>query len=161
MTLSAETVPAVRNGLVNSMASGFLGRCPHCGKGGMFGRYLKVRPDCEECGLEMHHHQADDLPPYVVIFIVGHIVGYGLLKTETEYDLPLWFQLGFWPIVTLVMAVALLQPVKGAVVGLQYALGMHGFSKLPNPVAATSIGPEEVPRGSIDGHPPEPAPGHA
>jgi uncharacterized protein (DUF983 family) len=26
-----------------------------------------------------------------------------------------------------VMTIALLQPVKGAIVGLQWALGMHGF----------------------------------
>ena len=71
-----ETDAAVRHGLVKSMATGFLGRCPHCGKGKIFGRFLKVRPDCESCGLEMHHHRADDLPPYIVIFIVGHIVGY-------------------------------------------------------------------------------------
>lgn len=148
-----ETDAAVRNGLVKSMATGFLGRCPHCGKGKIFGRFLKVRPDCESCGLEMHHHRADDLPPYIVIFIVGHIVGYALLKMETEYDVPLWFQLSFWPVVTLVMAMALLQPVKGAVVGLQYALGMHGFAKLPTPRAEAATRLEDLQRGPDGGHP--------
>ncbi|WP_082494652.1 MULTISPECIES: DUF983 domain-containing protein [unclassified Methylobacterium] len=129
------------------MATGFLGRCPHCGEGKIFGRFLKVRPECEACGLEMHHHRADDLPPYIVIFIVGHIVGYALLKMETEYDVPLWFQLSFWPIVTLIMAMALLQPVKGAVVGLQYALGMHGFATLPLPRAEAAVRPEDLQHG--------------
>ena len=35
------------------------------------------------CGTEFHHHRADDLPPYIVMFIVGHVVGYGILVTET------------------------------------------------------------------------------
>lgn len=148
-----ETDPAVRNGLVRSMATGFLGRCPHCGKGKIFGRFLKVRPDCESCGLEMHHHRADDLPPYIVIFIVGHIVGYALLKTETEYDVPLWLSLSVWPIVTLVMAIVLLQPVKGAVVGLQYALGLNGFATLPTTRADVSTRIEDLQRGPDSGHP--------
>ena len=76
---------------------------------------------------EFHHHRADDLPPYLVIFIVGHLVGYGILTAETRFEVPLWLHLAVWPALTLVLCLALLQPVKGAVVGLQYALGMHGF----------------------------------
>jgi uncharacterized protein (DUF983 family) len=33
--------------------------------------------------------------------------------------------------ITLVMTIGLLQPTKGAVVGLQWALRMHGFSGKP------------------------------
>ena len=39
----------------------------------------------------------------------------------------MWLHLAVWPALTLAACLALLQPVKGAVVGLQYALGMHGF----------------------------------
>ncbi|GJE26214.1 DUF983 domain-containing protein [Methylobacterium organophilum] len=129
-TPPTEIVPA-RPPVPRSMLRGFLNRCPECGKGHMFGRFLKVRPSCECCGLEMQGHRADDLPPYLVIFIVGHIVGYLALKVEMNYDVPLWASMLLWPLLALVMALALLQPVKGAVVGLQYALGMHGFGKLP------------------------------
>ncbi len=149
MTARVETLPAERTGLVTSMTRGFLGRCPHCGEGRMFGRFLKVRPVCDACGLALHSHRADDLPPYVVIFIVGHIVGYFILELETNYDVPLWFQLSFWPVVTLGSALALLQPVKGAVVGLQYALGMGGFATLPVRSVAVSP-PEEPQRGQSD-----------
>ena len=59
-------------------------------------------------------------PPYIVIFLVGHVVGYGILLTECEYDVPLWLS----PDAVAgarrsSCRVALLQPVKGAVVGLQ------------------------------------------
>ncbi len=152
MIATVEISQGERTPLVRSMARGFLGRCPHCGTGKIFGRFLKVRPDCENCGLELAHHRADDLPPYIVIFIIGHIVGYFLLETEMNYDVPLWFQLTFWPIVTLIGSLALLQPVKGAVVGLQYALGMHGFAKLPVSPGTVSAQREDRQHGPGDGH---------
>lgn len=110
-----------------AMKRGFRGRCPACGKGRLFGRFLKVADRCEVCGTEFHHHRADDLPPYLVIFIVGHLVGYGIFMSETRFEMPLWAHLAIWPLLTCVLSLLLLQPVKGAVVGLQFALGMHGF----------------------------------
>jgi len=116
---AAHWLVAIRRGL--------LGRCPACGEGPVFGRWLKVAETCTACSTELHHHRADDLPPYIVIVIVGHIVGYGILATEMGYEVPLWLQAGVWPLITVGLSVLLMQPVKGAVVGLQYALGMHGF----------------------------------
>lgn len=121
----------------------------------MFGRFLKVRPSCDMCGLEMGEHRADDLPPYLVIVLVGHIVGYLLLKIEMGYDVPLWISVTVWPLLALVMALALLQPVKGAVVGLQYAFGMHGFDKIP-PIRPDATD-AEAPHGPTDRA--RPAPG--
>jgi len=116
-----------RTPVMTAMRRGFMGRCPACGKGRLFGRFLKVADNCESCGTEFHHHRADDFPPYIVMFIVGHLVGYGILMTETKMEVPMWFHLAVWPALTLILCLVLLQPVKGAVVGLQYALGMHGF----------------------------------
>jgi uncharacterized protein (DUF983 family) len=112
---------------LTAMKRGFLCRCPACDKGPLFRAFLKVVDHCEACGTEFHHHRADDLPPYLVIFIVGHLIGYGILVTETRLEMPMWLHLAIWPALTLILCLVLLQPVKGAVVGLQYALGMHGF----------------------------------
>jgi uncharacterized protein (DUF983 family) len=129
MSLTIETASPTTGDVkaIPAMKRGFLGRCPACAKGRLFGRFLKVVDHCEACGTEFHHHRADDLPPYIVIFIVGHLVGYGILMTETKLEMPMWVHLATWPALTLFLCLALLQPVKGAVVGLQYALGMHGF----------------------------------
>jgi uncharacterized protein (DUF983 family) len=130
MSLTIETASSANSDEVKAipaMKRGFLGHCPACDKGRLFRRFLKVVDHCEACGTEFHHHRADDLPPYVVIFIVGHLIGYGILMTETKLEMPLWIHLAIWPALTLILCLALLQPVKGAVVGLQYALGMHGF----------------------------------
>jgi uncharacterized protein (DUF983 family) len=130
MSLTIKTATAADTNevkVVPAMARGFLGHCPACNKGRLFGRFLKVVDHCEACGTEFHHHRADDLPPYLVIFIVGHLIGYGILMAETRFETPMWVHLALWPTLTLILCLALLQPVKGAVVGLQYALGMHGF----------------------------------
>ena len=119
--------PAQRVAWSDALWRGFSGRCPACGSGKLFGRFLKVAECCDACGCELNQHRADDLPPYVVTFLVGHVVGWGILVSETRFDVPLWLHLAVWPALTVALALALLQPAKGAVVGLQYALGMHGF----------------------------------
>ena len=124
---------------LTGIGRGLRGRCPACGNGRLFARFLKVADACGDCGSELHHHRADDLPPYIVILIVGHILGWAILMAETEFQAPLWFHLAVWPLLALILCLLLLQPVKGAVVGLQYALGMHGFGAAHAPPAT---GPE-------------------
>jgi len=106
---------------------GFRGRCPACGKGGMFRKFLKVADACPECGEELHHHRADDFPAYLDIVIVGHILVPIVLAVETAYAPPLWLSMTVWPSIALIATLALLQPIKGAVVAMQWFGGMHGF----------------------------------
>lgn len=106
---------------------GLLGRCPHCGEGKLFRAYLKPVDACSECGEEMIHHRADDFPAYLAIFIVGHIVVAGFMATDSWLILESWQHLLIWIPVTIVMTLAMLQPLKGGVIGLQWALRMHGF----------------------------------
>lgn len=113
--------------LARSVGRGFLCRCPHCGEGRLFRAFLKVADGCDRCGEDFHHHRADDLPAYLVIFIVGHIVVAAFMGAEVMFALTTWQHLAIWTPITLLATVGLLQPVKGAVVGLQWALRMHGF----------------------------------
>jgi uncharacterized protein (DUF983 family) len=112
-----------------ALKRGFLGRCPHCGEGKLFRAFLKVADRCEVCGEEFHHHRADDFPAYLVIVIVGHLVVPLVLHTETAYAPPYWVHAALWLPLTIGLSLALLQPVKGAVVALQWAIGMHGFDE--------------------------------
>ena len=89
--------------------------------------FLKVDNRCSVCGLDFTYHRADDLPAYLVIIIVGHIVVPTALLIETDYSPAVGLQLAIYLPLTVLMSLALLQPVKGAVVGLQWALRMHGF----------------------------------
>jgi uncharacterized protein (DUF983 family) len=107
---------------------GFAERCPHCGEGRMFHSYLKVNPSCSVCGEELHHHRADDAPPYITIFVVGHIIGTLMLLTEEINDaLPIWIHAIVWTSLTIILTLSLLPRFKGALIAYQWALRMHGF----------------------------------
>jgi uncharacterized protein (DUF983 family) len=112
---------------LQAIGRGLMCRCPNCGKGRLFSSFLKVADHCENCGEEFFHHRADDLPAYLVIVIVGHIVVGAFMSVEATSTLSTGEHLAIWIPLTIVMALALLRPVKGAVVGLQWALYMHGF----------------------------------
>ncbi len=124
---AAVTVEQPKRSVFESMKRGWLGRCPHCGKGKLFRAFLKVADKCEACGEEFHHHRADDLPAYLVIVIVGHITVGGVLGAERMTDWSSWTHLAIWVPITIIMALAMLNPIKGSVVGILWAMRMHGF----------------------------------
>lgn len=115
--------------LADAVRRGFMMKCPHCGAGKLFGRFLKVVDHCPACGEEFSHHRADDFPPYLVIMIVGHVMVPVVFAVEMAYAPPMWLEFLIWLPVTLISCLALLQPIKGAVVGMQWQLGMHGFAE--------------------------------
>lgn len=122
-----------------SLKRGALGKCPACGKGNIFNRYLKVNDRCPSCGEELFHHRADDAPPYVTILVVGHIVGTGMLATESfAPELPILYHAIIWPVVTLGLSLWLLPVFKGALIALQWALRMHGFESAGAPARFAS-----------------------
>lgn len=125
ITETARTLPT--RDVAQAAWRGMRGLCPHCGKGKLFASFLKVNEFCPECGEAMHHHRADDAPPYIVITIVGHIIVAGVLIMEKAYQLDIWIQMALWVPLTVLLAIVLLQPVKGALIGVQWAIRMHGF----------------------------------
>ncbi len=111
----------------HAMLRGFLMRCPACGEGAMFSRFLKVADTCPHCREELHHHRADDAPPYFTVFIVGHIVIPLVLVIEKIWHPDMFWFVSATLIVTLMLTAFLMPRVKGAVVAMQWALRMHGF----------------------------------
>lgn len=110
-----------------AMWRGTLCRCPHCGKGKLFEGFLKVADDCNVCGEEFKHHRADDLPPYVAITIVGHIIVFLMLHLDMTHQVqPITYVLTMIPL-AIILPLIMLPSIKGAIVGLQWALRMYGF----------------------------------
>jgi uncharacterized protein (DUF983 family) len=107
--------------------NGMRGRCPRCGDGRLFRKFLKVVDQCPACGEDLHHHRADDMPAYVVITIVGHIIVPAAIAVETAFRPDYMIHLLLWVPLIVLLSLVLLQPVKGAIVGTQWALRMHGF----------------------------------
>jgi uncharacterized protein (DUF983 family) len=109
---------------------GSLGRCPRCGKGRMLRAFLKVNDRCDVCGEELPHERADDFPAYVVIFIAGHLLVPAVLYVEIHFAPPYWMDVALWlPMTLILMTIGFLQPTKGAIVALQWGMGMRGFER--------------------------------
>lgn len=126
-TWTAAKAVLPKRDLWSAMARGWRCRCPNCGEGKLFRAFLKTADSCSQCGQNFTHHRADDLPAYLVIVIVGHIVVPVALAIETRFAPPILLQLAIYLPLTLFSSLMLLQPIKGAVVGFQWALRMHGF----------------------------------
>jgi uncharacterized protein (DUF983 family) len=139
----ADAVPKPRRNVWQAMLRGARGRCPSCGRGKLFRGYLKVADRCPACGAALHHHRADDAPPYFTIIIAGHVLVPLLLAFEVAFRPPLWVHALVWLPFTIAACLALLPVVKGAIVGLQWALYMHGFdpnSDEAEPARAETVG---------------------
>jgi uncharacterized protein (DUF983 family) len=139
----AATGKPPRN-VMNAVTRGLKQRCPSCGTGRLFSGFLKTVHSCDTCNEEIHHHRADDAPPYFTITIVGHIIIPALLAVEVFYRPEIWIHMAIWLPLTLILSLGMLQPIKGALVGLQWALYMHGFDPeteedLPEPDPAASV----------------------
>jgi uncharacterized protein (DUF983 family) len=137
--LQIENSDRPRRDVWRAMLRGFGLRCPNCGRGALFKSYLKACDACPSCGEELHHHRADDAPPYFTILIVGHVVVGGVLFLERGIAPPGWVQAAVWLPLTLILTLLLLPRVKGALIGLQWALYMHGFD-----TGAASVAKPEV-----------------
>jgi len=105
-----------------SMWRGVRGLCPNCGEGKLFYRYLKVSPDCARCGHDLDQYPSDDGPAYFTILLMGHVFVVPLLLFPIIWTAP---PLVMVPAVLIPLAgltMATLPRVKGALIGLLYAL---------------------------------------
>lgn len=102
-------------------------RCPHCGEGKLFRAFLKVADNCPVCAEDYTHQRADDMPAWLDILIVGHILTPMVAWMEMTYHPEAWVHLVIWTPVTLLLSIGFLQSIKGGVVALQWSMGMGGF----------------------------------
>jgi uncharacterized protein (DUF983 family) len=115
---------AQNDGWLGAMKRGLKRCCPRCGAGGMFTGYLKVAKTCHRCGLDFDSIRSDDVAPYFTILIVGHIVIPAMLITQKLYDPSNWTLSAIFLPLTLVLALGLLRPIKGATVGAMLSFNM-------------------------------------
>lgn len=105
---------------------GLRGRCPACGDAKLFSAYLKVNSKCLQCAHDLSQYRADDGPAYFTILIVGHALIAPLLLVEAVRTWPIEI-ISSLMVGGIIMATALLLPrVKGAFVGVQWAVRDQG-----------------------------------
>lgn len=111
-----------------ALLRGLRGRCPNCGEGRILEGYLKVRPNCSNCGEELFHHRADDGPAYLTILIVGHLMAPLLMFAFVKWQPAPLTMASVFAVGCVALSLFLLPRMKGALVALQWAKRMHGFS---------------------------------
>ena len=111
------------------MLRGLRGRCPHCGKGRLFYRYLKVEPVCQSCGHDLDRYPADDGPAYFLPCCwsahLGAIVPFLILGSALIWKANLWILIPAALAVAATITLTALPVIKGAVIGLLYAVNVN------------------------------------
>ena len=109
-----------------AMKRGLAHRCPSCGEGALYRKYLKVVDACGVCGHELIKYRADDGPAYFTILLVGHLVIAPMLFVQWIWKAPVWLVLPLTLVPLAAITLLLLPRVKGVLIGLLYSLGTTG-----------------------------------
>ena len=107
---------------LRAVTRGLSGRCPRCGEGRVYYRYLKVSPACAVCGLDLDSYPSDDGPAYFTILLVGHLVVAPLLLFPIIWHAPVAVIVPATLIPLTGLTLLILPRVKGAVIGALFAL---------------------------------------
>jgi uncharacterized protein (DUF983 family) len=108
--------PAIGNGL--------LCRCPKCGKGKLYPRFIEQTQQCEVCGEPLGRYNVGLLLPFVMIMIVAHVLVAVMLDLELRGGGGAGFYLSVMVPLAVVVPLVLLRPVKGAIIGFLWARGL-------------------------------------
>lgn len=116
-----EAERSLRSGILRGAAR----RCPNCGKTALFRGYGTVVETCPSCGQEHGLYRSDDAPAYATIFVVGHLVVPLMLMVYMRTNWETWVHISLWLPITLILTLLLLPPIKGGIIGLQWALDVR------------------------------------
>lgn len=126
---SMRSSDAMKVELPRAMWRGFLRRCPHCDQGVLFKAYLKQVDFCAVCHEEYAHIRADDAPPWLTILVVGHIVVPLIFVVDSWFFWPNWLVMVVWPVITVLLALAILPRAKGVFIALIWATHAPGSER--------------------------------
>lgn len=118
-----------------ALLRGARGRCPRCGEGSLFRKWLKPRERCPVCALDLTPQRADDFPAYIAMIVTGHLMAPLIIMLSLDFELGPMAMLAIVVPLAVAMMLGMLQPAKGGVIATQWWFGMHGFvrERLPDP----------------------------
>ena len=102
------------------IATGLAGRCPRCGQGKLFNGFLKVADRCSVCGLDLSKADSADGPAFFIMLLVPALIIPIAMWVEFSYMPPFWLHALLWTPLIIGLSVALLRPLKGVMVALQF-----------------------------------------
>ena len=129
--MDAMSESSVQSPMFTGLKRGLLHRCPNCGDGRLYMRYLKVDPECEACGHELGRYPADDGPAYFTILLVGHLVVAPLLFFKWIWEASPLLVAPLTLIPLAILTLLTLPRVKGAVIGALWAIRLRKAEDTP------------------------------
>lgn len=105
---------------LSPFSTGIRGRCPRCGEGHIFDGFLKLRPECEVCGLDYKFADPADGPAFFVMMFFCIPVVILALWLEVKYQAPVWVHLVTTLPFGLITCILPLRPLKGWLVASQF-----------------------------------------
>jgi uncharacterized protein (DUF983 family) len=101
---------------------GLRGRCPECGRGKLFARYLKQAPACEVCGAKTGEIEAEDGPPWLTVLLLGPLLAALTFISARHEDWPLWMRLAGLSAFAILAVLILLPRIKGGLIGALWGM---------------------------------------
>jgi uncharacterized protein (DUF983 family) len=139
----ARPTPARKSRFLEGLLRGLRRKCPNCGVGALYSRYITVQARCTVCDHDNAQYRADDAGPYFTILVVGHLVIGPMLFSPFIWKAPIGWVLGTTLPTIAVLTVVLLPIVKGGVIGVQWELKADKDTQ-----AAAGVDPLVVDAGS-------------
>lgn len=107
-----------------SVLRGARGRCPECGRGKLFVRYLKQAEVCDVCGAKTGEIEAEDGPPWLTVLLLGPMLAALTFISARHEAWPLWARLAGLGAIAIGAVLILLPRIKGGLIGALW--GMRG-----------------------------------
>jgi len=110
------------NDFTQTLLSGVRCKCPRCLKGNLYPSKLNlsVKKTCDACGLDLSKNDSADGPAVFLIFILGALIVPIALWMDAIFTIPLWAHAVIWSVITLLLTVGMLKPLKSYIIFLQY-----------------------------------------
>lgn len=123
----SDTVLQARRPIWQSIKRGLAHKCPNCGEGRLFTKYLKVAPTCEACGHDLSQYRADDGPAYLTILLVGHLVIAPMFFFPIVWEASPYVVMPIVLTAITIITLTALPRIKGGFIGLLWAVrpGQH------------------------------------
>jgi uncharacterized protein (DUF983 family) len=104
----------------SSVSVGLKQRCPRCGEGKLYKRFLKVAEKCDRCDLDFSEIDSGDGPAVFIIMIAGFIIVGLVLYVEVVYRPDYWVHLVLWLPLSVLLPLVLLPVLKAWLAAQQY-----------------------------------------
>lgn len=95
-------------------------KCPQCGTGRIFVKYLKIANRCSSCGLNLEGHDTGDGAVVPAMLLIGTLVVGLAAYVEFTFEPPLWVHAVLWVPVVFGLTMMVLPPLKGITIALQH-----------------------------------------